>query len=71
MRTDTLVRLDAMSALISKLGEVDAERFIAMVKRDTFDYTEWQRSMWDDKSIEEVHALATEHENRTQKAASV
>jgi hypothetical protein len=62
MRTDHLVRIEAMDALIATLGTVDAERFICMVKRDTFDYTEWQRKLWSDKSIEEIHALATEHE---------
>ena len=62
MRTDQLVRVEAMNALISTLGTVDAERFISMLKRDTFDYTEWQRKLWSDKSIEEIHALATEHE---------
>ena len=71
MRSDTMVRLDAMNALLSNLGEVDAERFIVMVKRDTFDYTEWQRNLWKDKSIKEIHELATAHEaslNRNQKA---
>jgi hypothetical protein len=34
-----------MNALLEKLGEVDAERFISMIKRDTFDYTEWQREL--------------------------
>jgi hypothetical protein len=43
---------------------VDAERFISMVKRDTFDYTEWQRKLWNDKSIEEIHTLATEYEKK-------
>ena len=62
MRTDQLVRIEAMDALIASLGTVDAERFISMVKRDTFDYTEWQRKLWSDKSIEEIHALATEYE---------
>ena len=62
MRTDAVLRLDAMNALIATLGEVDAERFICMVKRDTFDYTEWQRNLWKEKSIEEIHALATERE---------
>jgi len=69
MRTDTLVRVDAMNALVSTLGEVDAERFIVMVKRDTFDYTEWRRSLWNDKSIEEIHMLATEHESRSEQVA--
>ena len=62
MRTDNVVRLEAMNALITTLGAVDAERFISMVKRDTFDYTEWQRKLWSGKSIEEIHALATENE---------
>ncbi len=62
MRTDNIVRLEAMSALIAALGAVDAERFISMVKRDTFDYTEWQRMLWSDKSIDEIHVLAADYE---------
>jgi len=62
MKTDHIVRLEAMNTLIATLGMVDAERFISMVKRDTFDYTEWQRRLWEGKSIEEIHTLATEHE---------
>jgi len=47
--------------------DVDTERFISMVKRDTFDDTEWQRERWGDKSIDEIHALATEHEKNSNK----
>ena len=62
MKPDNVVRIEAMDALIAALGEVDAERFICMVKRDTFNYTEWQRELWSDKTIEEIHTMATEHE---------
>jgi hypothetical protein len=62
MRTDAVLRLEAMNALIAILGTVDAERFISMVKRDTFDYTEWQRKLWEGKSIDEIHEAATAHE---------
>jgi len=62
MRTDNVLRVDAMNALLENLGSVDAERFISMVKRDTFDYTEWQKKLWEGKSIEEIHKMATEHE---------
>ena len=62
MRTDSVLRVDAMKALLDTLGSVDAERFISMVKRDTFDYTEWQKKLWDGKSIEEVHEMAAEYE---------
>ena len=62
MRTDSALRYEAMNVLMQKFGTVDAERFISMVKRDTFDYTEWRRSMWNDMSIEEVYAEAAAQE---------
>lgn len=43
MRTDAELRLEGMRALIDVLGLVEAERFIAAVSRDRFDYTEWRR----------------------------
>ena len=64
MKTDTVVRVEAMDALIEALGAVDAECFISMVKRDTFDYTEWQRKLWDGKSIDEIHEAATAYEKK-------
>ena len=62
MRTDTIVRNDAITVLLANLGEVDTERFISMIKRDAFDYTEWQRNLFKGKSIEEIHSMATEYE---------
>ena len=62
MRTDSVLRYEAMELLLQNLGTVDAERFISMVKRDTFDYTEWRRDQWNDMTIDEIHAAATAHE---------
>ena len=62
MRTDNIVRIDAINILLANLGEVDTERFISMIKRDTFDYTEWRRDLFKGKSIEEIHVTATEYE---------
>ena len=62
MRTDSVLRYEAMELLLQNLGTVDAERFISMVKRDTFDYTEWRRDLWNDMTIDEIHAEATRHE---------
>ena len=64
MKTDNVVRVDAINVLLASLGEVDTERFITMIKRDTFDYTEWQRELFKGKSIEEIHVMATEYEKR-------
>jgi len=62
MRTDNVVRVDAVNALLASLGEVDTERFICMITRDTFDYTEWRRGMFTGKTIREIYAMATKHE---------
>ena len=62
MKPDNIVRVGAMDALITALGPVDAARFIIMVKRDTFDYTEWRQKLWDGLSIEEIHAMGVKLE---------
>ena len=62
MRTDNIVRIEAMDVLVTALGAIDTERFICMIKRDTFDYTEWRRDLWKDKTIDEIHVMATEYE---------
>jgi hypothetical protein len=36
------------------LGKVGAERFIALIQREPFDYTKWQRSLWEGLSVEEI-----------------
>jgi hypothetical protein len=62
MRTDTILRVDAMNVLIENLGEVDAECFISIIKSDNFDYTKWQRNLWKDKTIEEIYNMAKDFE---------
>lgn len=42
MKTDTIVKQEGMDALISKLGYVDAERFIVLLSHEPFDYTKWR-----------------------------
>jgi len=61
--TDNKLWRKAMKILTSELGIVDTGRFISMVKRNTFDYTEWQRTHWNNKSIYEVHEAVVAYEN--------
>ena len=46
------------ACLVEKLGVVDAERFVAMIKRDSFDYTIWRREYFDQMDLEQVSAEA-------------
>lgn len=58
MRTDTEIRLEGLQALFKALGTVEAERFVALLLREPFDYTAWHRSLWPDKTVEEISAAA-------------
>jgi len=52
MKTDTEIRFEGIRTLIQVLGTVEAERFIALINRERFDYTEWRKSQWLDETVE-------------------
>ena len=54
MKTDTEIRIEGTEALIRTMGELAAERYIALIQRDPFDYTKWQKKLWSEKSIEQI-----------------
>ena len=62
--TDAL--MDAgMKCLVEKLGIVEAETFISVIRENTFDYTEWRRdNLWRDMSLDEILNLAAERETQ-------
>jgi hypothetical protein len=58
MMTDTEIRLKGLQVLAEYIGDIEAERFIALIQREPFDYTKWRQSMNDDLSIEAVSKKA-------------
>ena len=58
MYTDTVLRNQGMRILIQSLGNVDAERFITLISREPFDYTEWQRNLFEGMSVRELSKKA-------------
>ena len=58
--TENELKIQGVNALIQFFGEVNAERFISLIKREPFDYTEWQRNLWHNRSGEEVSKMAME-----------
>ena len=48
MRTEAIIKTEGMKALHDKLGKVDAERFVYLLLREPFDYTEWRSSLQDE-----------------------
>lgn len=50
-----------IACLVDQLGVVDAEQFIAIMKRDDFDYTVWQREYFDKMASEEFMQNAADY----------
>jgi len=61
MKTDTEIRSDGIRALMQVLGTVEAERFIALINRERFDYTEWRKSQWQNETVESLATRARAH----------
>jgi len=74
MITDTEIRLKGLQVLTKYLGEIEAERFIALIQREPFDYTKWRQDLEEDLSIEEIShramALRTRHAEQEHPAAT-
>jgi hypothetical protein len=43
MMTDTVLLKTGMKVLIEQLGDIEAEKFVSILLREPFDYTEWRR----------------------------
>jgi hypothetical protein len=54
MYAEMALRNEGMKVLINSLGRVEAERFISFVIREPIDYTEWQRDLFNNLSVEEL-----------------
>jgi hypothetical protein len=46
------------------LGLVEAERFIALIQREKFDYTQWRQALFAELSGEEISRQAMEFQRR-------
>ena len=60
-KTDTAIRREGMSLLMKGLGEVDAERFISLIIREPFDYTEWRKANLEDEDVRTLSRKAMEY----------
>jgi hypothetical protein len=58
MITDTEIKAQGVQILAMHLGNVEMERFIALIQREPFDYTKWHQSLDKGLSIEEISQKA-------------
>jgi len=54
MKSDTQIRHEGFQALFANMDIIDAEKFIALINRDRFDYTKWREKLFEGMSVEEI-----------------
>ncbi len=65
MMTDTEIKIKGIHLLTQYLGDVEAERFIALIQREPFDYTKWHQELDEKLSIEEISRKAMSLRKKT------
>ena len=70
IKTETQIRYEGLDALVKQLGMIDAERFISVILLERFDYTEWQRHLWENDSLETIYQRAAARWEAHERAAS-
>ena len=61
IQTDALIKKEGFEVLRNKLGEVNMERFIVLVNREKFNYTEWRKNLFEDLKLEELAEKADQY----------
>jgi hypothetical protein len=64
MISDTEIKRKGFQILVQHLGDVEAERFVALIQREPFDYTEWRQGIDEDLSLEKISHRAMALRNK-------
>ena len=64
MITDTEIKSKGFQLLATHLGDVEAERFVALIQREPFDYTKWRQDMDEELCLEEISRKAMAHRRK-------
>ena len=59
-----------MNVLFDQVGPVEAERFVYILNRDNFDYTEWQKGLFSNESMESLAAKVRAHAHASHASAT-
>ena len=64
MMTDSEIKSRGFELLVRYPGNIEAERFIALIQREPFDYTEWRQHIEEGTSLAEVSQRAMMQRNK-------
>ena len=64
MLTDTEIKKKGFKILIENLGDVDAEKFISLIIKEPFDYTQWQSTLWNNLTVDKLSENAMDYRSK-------
>lgn len=64
MISDSELKSKGLKILAKHLGNIEAEKFIALIQREPFDYTKWRQDLDEDLSVEEISRKAMAFRNK-------
>jgi hypothetical protein len=54
MKTDIEIQKTGYDALMATLSPLEFERFLVMIKREKFDYTQWRGDQFKNMTVDEI-----------------
>ena len=63
MKADAEIKVSGFEILSRHLGLVEAERFITLIRREKFDYTQWRQSLFTGLEGEEISRQAMDFQS--------
>ena len=61
---EAVLTQNVIKCLIKNFGVIETERFISIVIKELFDYTVWQRNLFDDMTVDEIFAATSAWKKR-------
>jgi hypothetical protein len=61
MFTDTEIKIKGLKVLVNELGDVMTERFISLILKEPFDYTNWQKQLFIEGDINDLSNKAMDY----------
>jgi len=62
---DTILSRNAIKCLVDNFGIVQTERFIALMIKEPFDYTQWQKDLFNGMTTDELFNAASHWKTQT------
>lgn len=64
MKTDSEIKMAGLEILRNGLGIVEAEKFVALIQRERFDYTKWRDNLFEGLSGKEISGQAMDFQKK-------